>query len=90
METAQVVDRLRTVLSASVLGDRGGEVAGDVPFGHEGVGLDSLALVHLLTRIEKEFDVELPYDMWADASRLSLDDCAAAITRVRTPGGPPG
>ena len=90
MESEQAVDRLRALLAAAVLGDRGREVAGDPPLGHEGVGLDSLALVHLLTRIEKEFDVDLPYDMWAEASRLSLDDCAAEIVRVRSVGGPPG
>lgn len=90
MESEQVVERLRAALATSVLGDRGYEVAGDAPLGHEGVGLDSLALVHLLTKIEKEFDVELPYDMWAEASRLTLDDCAAALVRARAWGGPPG
>jgi len=71
--------RLRAVLDRTVLAGSDREVPFDAPLGEEGIGLDSLALVQFLTAVEHELGTEFPFDVWSDAARLSLDDCAAAL-----------
>lgn len=51
----------------------------DVPLGELGVGLDSLALVNLLTKIEAVFAVELPDDVWTRRGPLSLAGLAEVV-----------
>jgi acyl carrier protein/GNAT superfamily N-acetyltransferase len=66
------------------------ELALDAPLGELGVGLDSLALVNLLTRIENAFGVELPDDVWTARGPLTLADLAelvAARPAAPTPVG---
>lgn len=69
--------RLRTVLTNRVLGGR--EVPEDLPLGGDGVGLDSLALVQFISGVEKELNAEVPIEIWADISRLSLNEVARAL-----------
>jgi acyl carrier protein len=55
------------------------EISLDAPLGELGVGLDSLALVNLLTRIENAFRVDLPDDVWTSRGPLSLADLAELV-----------
>jgi acyl carrier protein/GNAT superfamily N-acetyltransferase len=59
------------------------EIELDRPLGELGVGLDSLALLNLLTRIESSFEVDLPDDVWTRRGPLSLADLAELV--VATP-----
>jgi acyl carrier protein/GNAT superfamily N-acetyltransferase len=71
------------------------EIELDRPLGELGVGLDSLALLNLLTRIESSFEVELPDDVWTQRGPLSLADLAELVAATpstaaspATPGEP--
>jgi acyl carrier protein/GNAT superfamily N-acetyltransferase len=48
----------------------------DAPLGELGLGLDSLALVKLLTAVEATFAVDLPDDIWVAREPLSIADLA--------------
>jgi acyl carrier protein/GNAT superfamily N-acetyltransferase len=61
----------------------------DAPLGELGVGLDSLALVNLLTRIENSMGVELPDDVWTSRGPLSLSDLAELVAATPATSGPP-
>jgi acyl carrier protein/GNAT superfamily N-acetyltransferase len=58
------------------------EIELDRPLGELGVGLDSLALLNLLTRIESTFEVELPDDVWTRRGPLSLTDLAELVAAM--------
>jgi acyl carrier protein/GNAT superfamily N-acetyltransferase len=51
----------------------------DAPLGELGVGLDSLALVRLLTAVEATFGVDIPDDVWTARGPLSVDDLAEVV-----------
>jgi acyl carrier protein/GNAT superfamily N-acetyltransferase len=51
----------------------------DTPLGELGLGLDSLALVHLLTAVEANFGVELPEDIWMARGPLSVKELAELV-----------
>lgn len=60
----------------------------DAPLGELGVGLDSLALVKLLTAVEARFGVDVPDDVWTARGPLSVDalaDIVAAAPRREEP-----
>src|SRR5262245_63199346 len=61
------------------------EIPVDQPLGELGVGLDSLALVNLLTAVEAAFGVELSDDIWTERGPLSVNDLAE-IVRGTKPG----
>jgi acyl carrier protein len=54
----------------------------DAPLGELGVGLDSLALVRLLTAVEADFGVDIPDDVWTDRGPLSISDLAEIVTEA--------
>jgi acyl carrier protein/GNAT superfamily N-acetyltransferase len=54
----------------------------DAPLGELGVGLDSLALVRLLTAVEADFGVDIPDDVWTDRGPLSVSDLADIVTEA--------
>ena len=63
----------------------------DEPLGELGLGLDSLALVNLLTAVEEAFGVELADDVWTDRGPLSVNDLAEIVrgtTRATAPSRP--
>jgi acyl carrier protein/GNAT superfamily N-acetyltransferase len=64
------------------------EIPFDQPLGELGLGLDSLALVNLLTAVEAAFGVELSDDIWTQRGPLSVDDLAE-IVRGTTPAAAP-
>lgn len=73
--------RLRTVLTDRVLDGR--VVPEDIPLGGDGVGLDSLALVQFISNVERDQDAEVPIEIWADISQLSLNEFARALVSGR-------
>ncbi len=83
-DVEQIRERLHTLLSTAILDGSDRDVPSGAPLGEAGIGLDSLALVQFLTAVEQEFTTEIPLQMWSDVSQLSLDDCAAAVDRLRS------
>ena len=59
----------------------------DAPLG-ERLGLDSLALVGLVTAVEQRFGVELPDDIWASPRPLSVRDLSEIVVRAPSVGRP--
>ena len=51
----------------------------DAPLGELGVGLDSLALVKLLTAVEATFGVDIPDDVWTARGPLSVSALADVV-----------
>ena len=54
----------------------------DTPLGELGVGLDSLALVKLLTAVEATFGVDVPDDVWTDRGPLTVDALAEIVAEA--------
>jgi acyl carrier protein/GNAT superfamily N-acetyltransferase len=54
----------------------------DTPLGELGVGLDSLALVKLLTAVEATFGVDIPDDVWTDRGPLTVDALAEIVAEA--------
>jgi acyl carrier protein/GNAT superfamily N-acetyltransferase len=74
----------RIVRSELLLGSER-ELRLDQPLGELGLGLDSLALVTLLTAVEASFGIELSDDIWTAREPLSIEDLAE-IVRNSPPG----
>ena len=64
------------------------EIPFDQPLGELGVGLDSLALVNLLTAVEAAFGVELSDDIWTERGPLSVNDLAEIVRNTRPAAAP--
>jgi acyl carrier protein/GNAT superfamily N-acetyltransferase len=64
------------------------EIPVDEPLGELGVGLDSLALVNLLTAVEAAFQVELSDDIWTERGPLSVNDLAEIVRSTRPAAAP--
>src|SRR5262245_52509710 len=64
------------------------EIPPDQPLGELGVGLDSLALVNLLTAVEAAFGVELSDDIWTERGPLSVNDLAEIVEGTRLAAAP--
>jgi acyl carrier protein len=78
---------VRIVRSELLLGsDR--EIPLDQPLGELGLGLDSLALVNLLTAVEAAFGVELSDDIWTERGPLSVNDLAEIVRSTRPAAAP--
>ncbi len=54
----------------------------DAPLGELGVGLDSLALVKLLTAVEATFGVDIPDDVWTARGPLSVSALADIVVEA--------
>jgi GNAT superfamily N-acetyltransferase/acyl carrier protein len=61
----------------------------DAPLGELGVGLDSLALVRLLSAVEVTFGIDVPDDVWTARGPLSIDDLAEIVAEAPKSGGAP-
>jgi acyl carrier protein len=68
-------------------------IPGDKALGEIGIGLDSLALVNLLSAVENGFGVELSDDIWTERGPLTLNDLVDVVdgmpqaTGARAPNG---
>lgn len=76
-EAAQA-EILRVVREQLLLGSER-PISVDSPLGELGVGLDSLALVQLLTAVEATFGVDVPDDVWTARGPLSVADLADIV-----------
>jgi acyl carrier protein len=60
----------------------------DEPLGELGVGLDSLALVNLLTAVEAAYGVELSDDIWTARAPLSVNALAEIVRKTPQTAAP--
>jgi len=72
MSRSVVEQEMVRILRKSSLGGSDREVAGNIPLGELGLGLDSLGLVQFVTALEKRFRIEFSDDMWTDRGQLTL------------------
>ncbi len=88
MNAHSVEQELARIVRDELLLGSDRELPLDVPLGELGVGLDSLALVNLLTKIEAVFGVELPDDVWTRRGPLSLAGLAELVAATPHGGTP--
>jgi acyl carrier protein/GNAT superfamily N-acetyltransferase len=58
------------------------EISDSDSLGEFGFGLDSLALLHFITALEKRFDVEIPETVWVDRGQLNFKDLVGLIVEA--------
>jgi acyl carrier protein/GNAT superfamily N-acetyltransferase len=85
LEPAAAEREIANIVRAELLLGSEREIPLDEPLGELGLGLDSLALVNLLTAIEASFGVELSDEIWTARGPLSIEDLAE-IVRSTPPG----
>ena len=83
LEPAAVEQRIARIIRDELLLGSEREIPLDQPLGEVGVGLDSLALVNLLTAVEAAFQVELSDDIWTERGPLSVNDLAEIVRSTR-------
>jgi len=88
LEPAAAEREIARIVRAELLLGSEREIPLDQPLGELGLGLDSLALVNLLTAIEASFGVELSDEIWTTRGPLSVEDLAEIVRS--TPMRPPG
>lgn len=82
--TAQVIDLLRqTALSGSSR-----EIDPETPLGSQGLGLDSLALIEFTTVLERQYQIQMPDDLWAAGGQLTLARFIEIIAATHTSATP--
>ena len=79
LEPAVIEQEIARIIRDELLLGTAREIPFDQPLGELGVGLDSLALVNLLTAVEAAFGVELSDDIWTERGPLSVDDLADLV-----------
>ena len=79
LEPAVAEQEIARIIRDELLLGTAREIPFDQPLGELGVGLDSLALVNLLTAVEAAFGVELSDDIWTERGPLSVDDLADLV-----------
>jgi acyl carrier protein len=79
LEPAVAEQEIARIIRDELLLGSGREIPFDQPLGELGVGLDSLALVNLLTAVEAAFGVELSDDIWTERGPLSVEDLADLV-----------
>jgi acyl carrier protein/GNAT superfamily N-acetyltransferase len=85
-----IEERLLQIIRTEVLVGSDRELPPDIPLGE--LGLDSLALVTFLTRVEASFGIALPDDVWIAREPLSIAGVAelvAAAAPVEEPSAAP-
>ena len=79
LEPAAAEREIAEIVRAELLLGSEREIPLDLPLGELGLGLDSLALVNLLTAIEASFGVELSDEIWIARGPLSIQDLAEIV-----------
>jgi acyl carrier protein/GNAT superfamily N-acetyltransferase len=79
LEPAVAEQEIARIIRDELLLGSGREIPFDEPLGELGIGLDSLALVNLLTAVEAAFEVELSDDIWTERGPLSVHDLADLV-----------
>ena len=88
LEPATVEQAIARIIRDELLLGSEREIPLDQPLGELGVGLDSLALVNLLTAVEAAFQVELSDDIWTERGPLSVNDLAEIVRSTRPAAAP--
>jgi acyl carrier protein/GNAT superfamily N-acetyltransferase len=88
LEPATVEQEIARIIRDELLLGSEREIPFDQPLGELGVGLDSLALVNLLTAVEAAFQVELSDDIWTERGPLSVNDLAEIVRSTRPAAAP--
>jgi len=88
VEPGAVEDEIARIIRDELLLGSEREIPFDAPLGELGVGLDSLALVNLLTAVDATFGVDLPEDIWLARGPLSVTDLADIVRRTPRTGAP--
>jgi acyl carrier protein len=83
LEPVAVEQEIARIIRDELLLGSEREIPLDEPVGELGVGLDSLALVNLLTAVEAAFQVELSDDIWTERGPLSVNDLAEIVRSTR-------
>jgi acyl carrier protein/GNAT superfamily N-acetyltransferase len=83
LEPVAVEQEIARIIRDELLLGSEREIPLDQPLGELGVGLDSLALVNLLTAVEAAFQVELSDDIWTERGPLSVNDLAEIVRSTR-------
>lgn len=83
LEPVAVEQEIALIIRDELLLGSEREIPLDQPLGELGVGLDSLALVNLLTAVEAAFQVELSDDIWTERGPLSVNDLAQIVRSTR-------
>ena len=79
LEPAAIEREIAGIVRTELLLGSEREIPLDQPLGESGLGLDSLALVNLLTAIEASFGVELSDEIWTARGPLSVEDLADIV-----------
>lgn len=82
LEPAAAEQEIARIIRYELLLGSEREISFDQPLGELGIGLDSLALVNLLTAVEAAFGVELSDDIWTARGPLSVNDLADIVRRT--------
>ncbi len=72
------VQEITNILRRDILRGSSRTIHADHPLGEGGIGLDSLALVELITALENHFDIDIPEGDWVNRGQLTL----AALARI--------
>jgi acyl carrier protein/GNAT superfamily N-acetyltransferase len=79
ISTLSVEDEIARIIRDELLLGSERAIPFDEPLGELGVGLDSLALVNLLSGVETAFGVELDDEIWTERDPLSVNDLAEIL-----------
>jgi acyl carrier protein len=79
LEPAAAEQEIARVIRDELLLGSERQIPFDQPLGELGVGLDSLALVNLLTAVEAAFGMELSDEIWTARGPLSVNDLAEIV-----------
>ena len=75
----KIIEQLNTILRETALDGSDRDIVSGDSLGEDGIGLDSLALVQFLSAIEREFNAQIPVDVWSRVDQLTLDECAGVV-----------
>lgn len=85
-ENLSVEDRIKEIIVTKIMSkNKLTEILNDQPLGANGIALDSLEFLKLLTCIEKEFSIQIEDDYWSQEVLNSISKIANYVrNRLRT------
>jgi acyl carrier protein/GNAT superfamily N-acetyltransferase len=72
MTKEQIAEQVVHLIRQRAMSGSEREISKSDPLGEQGLGLDSLALIEFVTSLEKHFAIEIPYEIWTEGSKLTL------------------
>ncbi|MEW6609338.1 MAG: acyl carrier protein [bacterium] len=81
-ENLSIEDRIKEIIATKIMNKRKSiEISNDQPLSTNGVGLDSLDFLKLLTSIEKEFSIQIEDDYWSQEVLNNISKIANYIRK---------